>query len=330
MSSPVDESIDVDALMHPRTQTEEIPMALDSSPQNVQGSNGDAKGDHNPQHDQEGKALPEQQASLHDKPSGAQLEQANVPSLGNESPVLSKDSTHTAVGVISAPKNKDTEMTPLAPTTTVSTAIATEPSAAPDHSTISAQSVVVGSSSPGTVTLGVRPQEEKGSSETSVDPSLPMGQAASQTPSISSGNASLSTPLGLHAVQHPSIGSLSDMDISFISDTPPIVVLGTRASQSRSTSPQSGKRSSVGGTEPVRTEETEEDASEMVDELAPLFGKEMNVVCMDRAYDVPGEFTWTFTLSHADWDRVSQWTKAPDNLEYVSRPSSFPSKQAYP
>jgi hypothetical protein len=53
----------------------------------------------------------------------------------------------------------------------------------------------------------------------------------------------------------------------------------------------------------------------MVDELAPLFGKEMSVICMDRAHDVPGEFTWDFTLSHSDWDRVSQWARAPENLE---------------
>lgn len=349
MSTPADESIDADALMQPRTQTEETPMELDSDPQNVQGSNGDAKDDHKPQHDQEGKALPEQQASLHDKPSGAQLDQtkdqrkaavesveslgpsnndivsgaAIVPSLGNESPVLSKDSTHTAVGVISAPKGEDTEMIPPAPTAIASTAVATEPSAAPGHSAISAQPVIVGSSSPGTVTLGVRPQE-KGSSETSVDPSLPMGQAASQTPSISGGKASVPTLLGRHAAQHPSIGSLSDMDISFTSDTPPIVVLGTRASNSRSTSPQSGKRSSEGGTEPVKAEDIEEDASEMVDELAPLFGKEMKVICMDRAYNVPGEFTWSFTLSHADGDRVSRWAKAPENLEYAHALPPFP------
>jgi hypothetical protein len=352
MSTPADESIDADALMQRRTQTGETPMELDSDPQNVQGSNGDAKDDHKPQHDQDGKAL---LASLHDKPLGARLDQtkdqrkavvdsveslgpsnndivsgaAIVPSSGNESPVLSRDSIRTAVGVISAPKGEDTKTTPPAPTAIASTAVATEPSAAPDHSAISAQSVVVGSSSPGTVTLGVRPQEN-GSSETSVDPSLPTGQAASQTPSISGGKASVSTLLGRHAAQHPSIGSLSDMDISFTSDTPPIVVLGTRASNSRSTSPQSGKRSSEGGTEPVKAEDIEEDASEMVDELAPLFGKEMKVICMDRAYNVPGEFTWSFTLSHADGDRVSQWVKAPENLEYATRPSSFPSKQAYP
>ena len=256
MSAPADESTNIDALMQPRTQTEETPMALDSDPQNVEGSNGDAKDDHKPRHDQEGRALPEQQASLRDRPSGAQPEQSKdqrkaaedsveglgpsnndivsgatiVTSLGNESPILSKDSIHTAVGVMSAPKSKVTEMTTPAPTTTASTAGATEPSAVPDHSAITAQSAAVGSSRPGTVTLSVRPQEEKGSSKTSVDPSLPMGQAASQTPSISSGNTNVSTPLGRHAMQHPSIGSLSDMDISLTSETPPIVVLGTRAS----------------------------------------------------------------------------------------------------
>ena len=339
ISTTADGSIDVDVGMQPQTQTEETPMSLDSDPQNVQGSDADAKDDHAPQHD-------EQQVSLHDKPSVAQPEQTKhqgkagedsvegldssnndivssatmVPSLGNESPVLSKDSTHTAVGVISAPTCKDSEMTSPAPTRTPSIAVATEPSASPDHPTISVPSVVVEPSGSDTVTLGVRPQEEKGGSEMSVDPSLPMGQAASQTPSISSGKASLSTPLGLHAAPQSSIGSLSDMDISFTSDTPPIVVLGTRASHSRSTSLQSGKISSEGGTELVRAEEIEEDASEMVDELAPLFGKEMKVICMDRAYDVPGEFTWGFTLSHTDWDRVSQWAKAPENLECVSRP----------
>jgi hypothetical protein len=347
MSTPADESIEVDVLMQPPTQTEETPMVLDSDPQNVQGNNGDAKDDYKPQHDQEGKGLPEQQ-------SGARLEQTKdqqktaedsmedlgpsnndivsgttiVPSLGNESPVLGKDSTHTAVGVISAPNGKDTEMIPPAPTTTASTAVATEPSEALDRSTISTQSVIVGSSGSGTVTLGVRPQE-KGSSDISVGRSLPLGQAASQTPSSSSGKASVSTPLGPSRAPHSSIGSFSDMDISFTSDTPPIVVLGTRASHSRSTSPQSGKRSSEGGTEAVKAEEIEEDASEMVDELAPLFGKEMKVICMDRAYDVPWEFVWDFTLSHADWNRVSQWAKAPENLEYVSCPSFFPSKQAY-
>lgn len=309
MSTPADESLDVDTVMQPPTQTEETPMALDSDPQKVQGSNGDAKDDHKPQHDQEVKALSEQQAQLeqskdhrkvaddsveglgpsnNDIGSGATI----IPPLGNESPVLSnsKDSIHTAVGVISVPKGKDTEMTPSTTTATVSTAVATEPSAVPDHSTISAQSVVVGSNSPGT-TLGLRP-------------------------SIPSGKASVSTPLGHRPAPHSSIGSFSDMDISFTSDTPPpIVVLGTRASHSRSTSPHSGKRSSEGGTEPVKAEEIEEDASEMVDELAPLFGKEMKVICMDRAYDVPGEFTWNFTLSHADWDRVSRWAKAPENLD---------------
>lgn len=329
--------MEVDALMQPRTSTEETPMALDSDTQNMQGSNGDVEDNPKPQHDQERQALPEQQASLHDKPPGAQFEQTIdqgkvaedsveglgpsnndigsgatiVPSLGNEhTPVLSKVSTQTAVGVISAPKGKDTEMTPPVPKATASTAVATEPPAAPDHSTISAQSAVVGSSS-SIISLDIRPQEKKGTSITSVDPSLPMRQAASQTPSIPSGKASVSTPLGPPVAPHPSTESLSDMDISLTSDFPPIVVLGTRPSHSRSTSPQSGKRSSEG-------------ASEMVDELAPLFGKEMKVVCMDRVYDIPGEFTWDFTLSHADWDRISQWVKAPESLEYVS--FFFPSK----
>jgi hypothetical protein len=344
MSTPADDPIDVDVLMQPLAQTEETLMVIDSDPQNVHRSNGDAKDDHKPQHNQEGKGLPEQQASLHDKKSGAQLEQTKgqqktaedsleglgpsnndfvsgdtiAPSLGNEFPVLGKDSAHTAVGVVSAPDGKDMEMTPPAPTRTTSTTTATQHPAV-DYLTISSQSAVVGSNSSGAVSLGVRPQEEKSSSEMSVEPSLPMRQVDSQTPSIFSSKA---------RAPHSRIRSLSDMDISCTSDTPPIVVLGTRASHSRSTSPQSGKRSSEGGTELIKAEEIEEDASEMVDELAPLFGKEMKVICMDRAYDIPGEFTWDITLSHADWDRVSQWAKAPENLEYVPRPF-FPSKQAY-
>jgi hypothetical protein len=109
------------------------------------------------------------------------------------------------------------------------------------------------------------------------------------------------------------------MDISSSSLTPPpIVVLGTRtrgssaSSDSPSPSPRSGKRPSEAGTEPVKTEEFED---EMVDELAPLFGKEMRVLCMERAWDVPGEFTWNFTLPQIDWDRVSQWATAPENVE---------------
>jgi hypothetical protein len=68
------------------------------------------------------------------------------------------------------------------------------------------------------------------------------------------------------------------------------------------------------GTELVKAEELED---EMIDELAPLFGKEMRVICMDRAYDIPGEFTWEFNLPPMDWDRVSRWAKAPENLECV-------------
>jgi hypothetical protein len=71
---------------------------------------------------------------------------------------------------------------------------------------------------------------------------------------------------------------------------------------------------SESGIDTVKAEELED---EMVDELAPLFGKEMRVICMDRAWDVPGEFTWNFHLPQVDWDRVSQWANAPENLECV-------------
>jgi hypothetical protein len=118
------------------------------------------------------------------------------------------------------------------------------------------------------------------------------------------------------------------MDISRAS-TPPIAVLETHSdgsdttnpsSPSRPITPPSGKRVSEAGTELVQAEELED---EMVDELAPLFGKDMKVICMERAYDVSGEFTWDFTLSHPDWDRVSQWARAPENLEYVHALLSF-------
>ena len=67
--------------------------------------------------------------------------------------------------------------------------------------------------------------------------------------------------------------------------------------------------------ETVKAEELED---EMVDELAPLFGKEMRVICMDRAWDVSGEFTWNIHLPQVDWDRVSKWADAPENLECVA------------
>jgi len=341
MSTPADEPIDVDVPMQALPQTEETPMALD--PQNAQASNEDTSDNRKPQHDQERKASPEQQAPLHDKPSGSQLERtkdhgkimedsvdglgpssyyivsgATIEASGNESSTPSRDPTHTAIGVISAPKGKDTEITPPAPTTTASTAVATEASPALDHSTVPV--VVVGPRSPGTVTLGVRQEEKKAGSETPIDPTV----AVNRTPSISSDVASVPMSLAPSIAPHTRTESFSDMDISFSSDTPPIVVLGTRASShSRSTSPQSGKRSSEAGTELVTAEEIEEDVSEMVDELAPLFGKEMKVICMDRAYDVPGEFSFDFTLSHSDWDRVSQWANAPENLEYVHALLSF-------
>ncbi|KAF8501541.1 hypothetical protein F5888DRAFT_1240483 [Russula emetica] len=262
MSTPADESIDVDVLMQPRTQTEETPMELDSDPQNVQGSNGDAKDDHKPQHDKEEKALPAEDSVEGLGPSNNDI--ASGATLGNESPVLSKDSIHSAHLQLLQPSPLPYRIIPLFL-----------------HNPL-------------------------------------LGQVA-QTPSLlACGRKKRRTVQRRQSIplyrwhwrlaRHHRFPAAS-------SDTPPIVVLGTRVSHSRSTSPQSGKRSSEGGTEPVKAEDIEEDASEMVDELAPLFGKEMKVVCMDRAYDVPGEFTWDFTLSRADWDRVSQWAKAPENLD---------------
>ena len=390
MSTPADEPMDVDVPIQALPQTEETRMVLD--PQEVRGSNGDAR------HDQEVRALPEQtlrqnasaledmshylvsprvpsatctsgadamaaqsssapstsvplsfyarplsavpssgpssrSASSCDKPSGAQLEHVKdsveglgpsnndivsgatvQTSLGNESHIstLGRESTHSAVGATSVHKGSHTEMTPAAPAT-IST---TEPSPDLDYPIISVQSAAVGSTSPGTVTLDVRPPGE-GGSETSL---FLLRQVANQTPSASSGKADVSTLLSPPKVLHPSSEPLSDMDISRAS-TPPIAVLETHSGSdttnpspaSRPITPPSGKKVS----------EAEELEDEMVDELAPLFGKEMKVICMERAYDVSGEFTWDFTLSHPDWDRVSQWARAPENLEYVHALLSF-------
>ncbi|KAI0255054.1 hypothetical protein BJV78DRAFT_1279662 [Lactifluus subvellereus] len=166
-----------------------------------------------------------------------------------------------------------------------------------------------------TIILDTRPGENEGRPETALGTSFSPKPSVSHGLATPSGNASGSTLPVPTMVSHKRIGSFSDMDISRSSmSPPPIAVLGTRtrgssvtnhSSGSRSTSPPSGRRPSEGGTEVAD--------DEMVDELAPLFGKEMRVLCMDRAYDVPGEFTWDFTLPDADWDRVSQWTKAPEN-----------------
>jgi hypothetical protein len=288
-------------------------------------------------------------SSLSDKPSGAQLNHANdgkeqgkpaeipledlgpsnndivsvatiEPSLshGSSTSILGGESTHTVVGVTSIRKGNGMEMTPMVPATILSTAVATESFPAPDHPIIYVQLTTIGSTSPGAVTLGVRPPEKEGGSETPVDPSFLFRQVVSQTPSISSGKADVSMLLSPAAALHPSSEPLSDMDISRAS-TPPIAVLeahsgGSNTPDSRSVTPQPRKRVSEAGIELVQAEELED---EMVDELAPLFGKEMKVIHMDRAYDVPGEFTWDFTISRPDWDNVSQWVRAPENLECV-------------
>ena len=378
MCTPSDEPMVVDAPMQALPQTEETKMMLD--PQDVQGSNGDAR------HDQEVSsatgtsgvdamaaqsssapstsvplsfyarpvsAVPSsgpssRSASLCDKPSGSQLEHAKdgkergtatrdsvgplnndiasgatvEPSLGSESYIstLGRESTHSAVGVTSMPEGKDTEMTSAVPATISSATVTTEPSPALGP-IISVLSATVGSTSPGTVTLGERPPEKEGGSETSSDPLFLLRQVVIQNPSASSGKADVSTLLSPRKSLHPSSEPLSDMDISRAS-TPPIAVLETHSAgsdttnpspASRSITPPSGKRFSEARTEPAQAEELEDE----VDELAPLFGKEMNVICMERAYDVPGEFTWDLTVSRPDWDRISQWAQAPENLECV-------------
>ena len=133
------------------------------------------------------------------------------------------------------------------------------------------------------------------------------------------------TTVGLGAGPLEDVNGATETVVSqvpFVSSlNPTIAVLGTRSrgssasSDSRSISPPPEKKFADSGNVPVKAEELEED--EMEDELAPLFGKEMSVICMDRAYDIPTEFTWNFTLLPADWARVSQWVKAPECLECV-------------
>jgi len=193
------------------------------------------------------------------------------------------------------------------------------PESQQDTPTIVLQPVIVGPTCAAPATLDVGRRGKEASSETAIDPSLNLGRPVSMTSSSKATTSMLAPP---STGPHPRSESLSDMDISRSSVTPPpIVVLGTRSGgstatnaslDSRSPSPQSRRRPSEAGTELVKAEELED---EMVDELAPQFGKEMRVICMDRAWDVPGEFTWNFTLPQIDWDRVSQWAKAPENVE---------------
>jgi hypothetical protein len=125
-----------------------------------------------------------------------------------------------------------------------------------------------------------------------------------------SGRASTNLSLRPHRTN-----SLSDMDISHYSiSPPPIVVLKTLSdvasgtnstTNSRSVSPPSGTKTPEAGTED----------DEMVDELAPLFGKEMRVLSMFRPYDIPGEFTMDFVVLDADWEKISLWVRAPTNID---------------
>jgi hypothetical protein len=121
-------------------------------------------------------------------------------------------------------------------------------------------------------------------------------------------------PTNLSLTPHRT-SSLSDMDISHSSiSPPPIVVLKTLSdvasgtnttTNSRSVSPPSGTKASDAGTED----------DEMVDELAPLFGKEMRVLSMFRPYDIPGEFAMDFVVLDADWEKISLWVRAPTNID---------------
>ena len=189
-----------------------------------------------------------------------------------------------------------------------------------DAPTIVLQSDIVESTSLAPVTLDSEQREKGGGSEMAVDPPFRLGRVGSQTSSVSGGEVGEPMLAVPSSRLHPSSEPLSDMDISHSVSPPPIVVLGTRTgvstpdSHSRASSLPSGNAPSEAGIETVKAEELED---EMVDELAPLFGKEMRVLCMDRAWDVPGDFTWSFHIPQVDWDRISQWANAPENLECV-------------
>ncbi|KAN0132875.1 hypothetical protein V8E53_009240 [Lactarius tabidus] len=155
-----------------------------------------------------------------------------------------------------------------------------------------------------TVTISPAAQDEN-CSGTLDSPFSPFKQLVSD-----SGRASTTLSLRPHRTS-----SLSDMDISHSSiSPPPIVVLKTLSdvasgtnttTNSRSVSPPSGTKASDAGTED----------DEMVDELAPLFGKEMRVLSMFRPYDIPGEFAMDFVVLDADWEKISLWVRAPTNID---------------
>lgn len=253
------------------------------------------------------------------------------PPSGNSSSALNLNSTHTTVGVMAAPKDRDTETIAPAPAATASTAVATESSptqvASTDANEPSLQSNLAKPHHSGehvaTISVAEPPSATGKHPRSPTPPKGDVGRVLARK--LSTAEKEWDLPFRPDSTSRTEPRSttttelLSDMDISHTPVTPPpIVVLGTRtvgsSLDSRSVSPTSGKRLSDAGTELIKAEEIED---EMVDELAPLFEKEMRVICMDRAYDVPGEFTWNFNLPHADWNRVSLWTRAPENLECV-------------
>jgi hypothetical protein len=83
MSTPADEPMEVDAPMQALPQTEETAMVIDD--QDVQGSNGDTRDDRKPQHDQEGKALTEQQNASVPEVASHHLVSDYVPSAAGTS-----------------------------------------------------------------------------------------------------------------------------------------------------------------------------------------------------------------------------------------------------
>ncbi|KAH9168874.1 hypothetical protein EDB89DRAFT_1989986 [Lactarius sanguifluus] len=135
-----------------------------------------------------------------------------------------------------------------------------------------------------TVSLVAQQRKNEDGSGGTIGPSSPLGSSVFREPLTSSGNGPASTNLSISFLRANS--SLSDMDISHSSiSPPPIAVL---KAHSEGASMTNSSRASEARTE------TEDD--EMIDELAPLFGKDMRVLSMFNPYDVPGEFTLDFVL----------------------------------
>ncbi|KAH9052899.1 hypothetical protein EDB83DRAFT_2676209 [Lactarius deliciosus] len=154
-----------------------------------------------------------------------------------------------------------------------------------------------------TVSLVAQQRENEDGSGGAIGSSSPLGSSVFREPLTSSGNGPASTNLSIGFLRAHS--SLSDMDISHSSiSPPPIAVL---KAHSEGASITNSSRASEARTE------TEDD--EMIDELAPLFGKDMRVLSMFNPYDVPGEFTSDFVLVDADWEKILLWVRAPENID---------------